>query len=154
VEFTSVKLSDATTFSEASNELNIETDLTVNDTQLTLAEIGNNLTCIGNSVGSDFVGDFKRAEVAMHIGFSTNDGSQSSMTISQSGLNCQQNAFSTQFPTTLIAEGTCELSDNDDTKLDAFDNDESILYSEFSLTVKAGQEDSDTFNWKARVNSL
>lgn len=154
VEFTSVKLSDATTFSEASNELNIVTDLTVNDTQLTLAEIGNNLTCIGNSVGSDFVGDFKRAEVAMHIGFSTNDGSQSSMTISQSGLNCQQNAFSTQFPTTLIAEGTCELSDNDDTKLDAFDNDESILYSEFSLTVKAGQEDSDTFNWKARVNSL
>ena len=148
-QFLGVKLSDATSFAAASNEMDITASLTVNGVEYAFSELGTDVTCVGSSAGSaENTADSYRTD-AFHVGFTTVESGASGVSLALGELSCPQNMIDGSSETAIAECDTASLVVELESSSFEYDEKEVILDSGFSVT-SAENTDRNAL-WDVRI---
>lgn len=141
-----VKLSDATTFADASSELDISANLILEGEQYEFSELGGILTCIGSGAGGakDYEND--QETTAYHSGLSTTGGASTAVSFALSELECPLGINNNGEE---VSAAACDGINAAEIKESPFDDSEVILDTRFR--VEAEDNPQRVFEFNARI---
>lgn len=140
-----VKLSDATTFADASSELDISANLILEGEEYEFSELGDILTCIGSGAGGAKDYENNEETTAYHSGLSTTGSAPTAVSFALDELECPSGINSV----VEVSAAACDSINTAEIKESPFDDSEVILDTRFR--VEAEDNPQQVFEFNARV---
>jgi len=141
-----VKLSDATTFADASNEIDINASLALDGTQYEFSELGDILTCVGSSSGSATDDDSGQRSSAYHSGFTTTGGAVTAFSFALNEIECPVGINDSGDE---ASAAVCDGMNTTEIKESPFDEREAILDTQFRVESENNPE--QIFEFSAQI---
>lgn len=132
-----LKLSDSTTFAGASNELDIDASLTLDGEQYEFSELGQTLTCIGDSTGTATGFPSDTQTPASYSGLSTTGGATIAVSFALDELECPLGTDDSGDDVTAIA---CDGISTSEIQGTPFDDEDTILNTGFRVLPSGSPE--------------
>ena len=141
-----VKLSNATTFADASSELDISANLILEGEEYEFSELGDILTCIGSGAGGAKDYENNEETTAYHSGLSTTGSAPTAVSFALSELECPLGINNNGDE---VSAAACDGINTAEIKESPFDDSEVILDTRFR--VEAEDNPQQVFEFNARV---